>query len=80
MAQGVLAALTGGEQATLAAAIAVVHDGIDAVIALGYPAYSAYAAASEKEILFNDKCKQIHDLCDDLTAAVTLLNRFKREK
>ena len=80
MAQGVLAALTGGEQATLAAAVTAVHDAIAAVIALGYPSYSAYAATSEKEILFNDKCQQIHDLSVELLASVTAPATLRRER
>jgi len=80
MAQGVLSALTGGEQATLATAVTAVHDAIAAVIALGYPAYSAYDATKEKEILFYDKCQQIHDLTVQLLASVTAPATLKREK
>ena len=80
MAQGVLAALTGGEQATLAAAVTAVHDAIAAVIALGYPSYSAYAATSEKEILFNDKLTNMLEECHQLMACVAAPTILKREK
>jgi len=80
MAQGVLSALTGGEQATLAALVQATIDANAAVIAAGYPAYSAYLATKEKEIIFNDKCQQIATLGAQLLAAVTLPAGLKREK
>ena len=80
MAQGVLAALTGGEQTTLATAVTAIETATAAVIALGYPAYSAYAATSEKEIIFNSKLKQISTLTAQLLAAVTAPATLKQEK
>jgi pyruvate dehydrogenase complex dehydrogenase (E1) component len=79
MAQGILAALTGGEQTTLATAVTAIHDAAAAVIALGYPAYAAYDATYEKEILFYDKLQQIHDLSVQLGTAVTAPATLKRE-
>lgn len=80
MAQGVLSALTGGEQATLAALVQATIDANAAVIAAGYPAKAAYSATLEKEIIFNDKLQQIHDLSVQLLAAVTTPADLKREK
>lgn len=80
MAQGILSALTGGEQTTLATAITAIHDAAAAVIALGYPAYAAYDATKEKEILFNDKLQHIHDLSVQLQDMVTIPTKVGREK
>ena len=80
MAQGVLAALTGGEQTTLATSVTAIHDAAAAVIALGYSSKSIYSAALEKEILFNDKLQLIHDLSVQLGAAVTAPATLQREK
>jgi hypothetical protein len=80
MAQGVLSALNTAEKATLLTAVTAIHDAAAAVIALGYPAYSAYAETVEKEILFSDKLVQIHDLAASLMTGCVSPTLLIREK
>jgi hypothetical protein len=79
MAQGILSALTGGEQATLTTNLTAIHDAIAVVIA-DYPAKTAYSATLEKEILFNDKLTNMLDECHQLMACVAAPTILKREK